>query len=79
MESAKASLGAQNEVTKKHLTDAVAQLEATQKHAAEGLKTSGQAFQNSVKQALADARASVQKASEAVAAMRSPTSTRPPR
>jgi len=80
MESAKASLGAQNEVTKKHLTDAVAQLEATHKDAAEALKTSGQAFQNSVKQALADTRASVQKASEAVAAMRSAaTSTKPPR
>jgi fructose-specific phosphotransferase system component IIB len=79
MEAAKASLGAQNEVTKKHLADAVAQLEATQKHVSEGLKTSGQEFQNSVKQALVDTRASVQKVSEAVAAVRSTTSTRPPR
>ena len=79
MESAKASLGAQNEVTKKHLTEAVAQLEATQKHIAEGLKTSGQAYQTAVSQAIADARASVQKVSEAVAAMRSAASTKPPR
>jgi hypothetical protein len=78
MDAAKASLGPQNAVTKKHLTDAITQLEATQKRAAEGLKASGQAFQASVTQAVADARASVQKASEAVAAMRSATSTRPP-
>ena len=79
MEVTKASLGAQNEVTKKHLADAVSQLEAAQKHVSEGLKASGQAFQNSVKQAVIDARASVQKVSEAVAATRSATSNRPPR
>jgi gas vesicle protein len=70
---------AQNEITKKHLADAVTQLEATQKHVAEGLKTSGQAFQTSVKQAVADARASAQKVSEAVAAMRSANSPKKPR
>jgi len=70
-ESAKASIGAQQDVTKKHLTEAVTALEAAQKHAAEGLKNAGQAFQTSIKQAIADARASVQKVSEAVAAKRS--------
>jgi ABC-type transporter Mla subunit MlaD len=70
-ESVKASIGAQHEATKKHLTDAVTHLEAVQKHAAEGLKSSGQAFQTSIRQTLADARASVQKISEAIASKRS--------
>ena len=78
-ESAKASLGAQQEATKKHLTEAVGKLEATQKHVAEGLKSSGEAFQTSIKQALADARASAQKVSEAVAAKRSAASTKKPK
>jgi hypothetical protein len=66
-------MSAQNEATKKALTEAVAHLEATQKHVGESLKTSGQAFQTSIKQAIADARASAQKVSEAVAAKRSAT------
>ena len=70
-ETAKASLSAQEDATKKHVADAITHLEATQKHAADGLKSSGQAFQNAIKKTLADARASVQKASEAVAAVRS--------
>lgn len=70
-ESVKASLDAQNETAKKYLKGAVTDLEAMQKHAAEGLKTSGEAFQSSFRQTLADARASVQKVSEAVAAKRS--------
>jgi hypothetical protein len=70
-ESAKGSLSTQHEAAKKHLTEAVTDLEATQKHVAEGLKSSGQAFQTSVQKALADARASAQKVSEAVAAKRS--------
>ena len=49
-------------------------LEATQKHVAESLKSSGQSFQTSVQKALADARASAQKISEAVAAKRSAAS-----
>jgi len=73
-ESAKASISAQQDVTKKHLTEAVTALEAAQKHAAEGLKSAGQSFQTSIKQAIADARASVQKVSEAVAAKRSAAS-----
>lgn len=74
-ESVKA-LGAQGEATKKHLDEAVTNLEATQKHAGESLKSSDQAFQTSVRQALADASASVQKISEAVAAKRSAASAR---
>ncbi len=70
-ESAKGSISTQHEAARKHLTEAVTDLEATQKHVAEGLKSSGQAFQTSVQKALADARASAQKVSEAVAAKRS--------
>src|SRR5712672_1369497 len=54
---------------------AVTDLEAVQKHAAEAVKNSGPAFQASIRQTLADARASVQKVSEAVAAKRSAEST----
>jgi hypothetical protein len=50
-----------------------------QKHATEAIKTSGQAFQTSIRQTLADARASVQKVSEAVAAKRSAESTKTPK
>jgi len=75
-ESVKASVDAQNEATKKHLKEAVTDLEAMQMHAAEALKNSGKAFQTSIRQTLADARASVQKVSEAVAAKRSAESTK---
>jgi len=70
-ESIKGSVGGQNEATKKHLKEATTYLEALQKHAAEGLKSTGKAFQTSVRKTLADARASVQHVSEAVAAKRS--------
>jgi len=77
-ESIKGSLGTQNEAAKKHLTEAATYLGAVQNHAAEALKSTGQGFQNSVRKALADARASVQEISEAVAASRSvpPTKNR---
>ncbi len=75
-ETAKASISSQNDAAKKHLTDAVTKLEATQKQIAEGLKSSGQKFQTSVSKAVADARASVQKISEAVAAKRSAASAK---
>ena len=71
MESVKGSMRAQTETTKKQLAAAVTYLEAVEKHAAESLKSSGRAFQSSARQALADARASAQKVSEAVAAKRS--------
>lgn len=70
-DSLKSSIGAQTEATKKELKDAVTYLEGVQKHAAEGVKSSGHAFQAAVRQTLADARASVQKVSDAVAARRS--------
>lgn len=69
--SVKASITAQNEAAQKQLKAAVSDLEAMQKHASEALKNSGQAFQTSVRQTLADARASVLKVSAAVAATRS--------
>ena len=73
-ESAKGAISTQRDAAKKHLTDGVTHLEATQKHVAESLKSSGQSFQTSVQKALADARASAQKISEAVAAKRSAAS-----
>ena len=75
-ESAKSTLNNQNAAVKKHMTDAVAQLEATQKRVNDGRKASGEKFQTSAQQALADARASVQKISEAVAAQRSAVSSK---
>jgi hypothetical protein len=65
------SVGAKNEATKKHLTEAATHLGAVQNHAAEAMKSTGKEFQTSVRKALADARASVQEISEAVAATRS--------
>ena len=70
-ESVKGSIAGQNEATRKHLTDAVASLEATQKHAAEALKSSGHALQAAIQHALESARASTQNVSEAIAAKRS--------
>ena len=78
-ESAKGSISTQNDAAKKHLADAVTHLEATQKHVGESLKSSGQAFQTSIQKALADARASAQKVSEAVAAKRSAISAKTPK
>jgi uncharacterized protein YqgV (UPF0045/DUF77 family) len=73
-ESAKGSISTQRDAAKKLLADGVTHLEATQKHVAKSLKSSGQSFQTSVQKALADARASAQKISEAVAAKRSAAS-----
>src|SRR6266850_266496 len=76
-DSAKNSVKAQNAAVKKHMADAVAQLEVAQKHVTDGLKASGEKFQASARQAVADARTTVQKISEAVAAQRSAASTKP--
>ncbi len=73
--SIKLSVGAQNEPVKKHLTEAVTHLQATQKHVAEGLKSSGQAVETSIRNAAAEARATVEKVSEAIAAKRSAASS----
>jgi hypothetical protein len=78
-EAAKGSISTQNDAAKKHLADAVTHLEATQKHIGESLKSSGQAFQTSIQKALADARASAQKVSEAVAAKRAALSAKTPK
>ena len=76
-ESVKASIGMQTQpAAQKRLKEAVADLESVQKHAAEALKNSGQAFETSIRQTLADARASAQKLSEAVAAVRSAAFTK---
>jgi len=56
-------------------TKSIKSLEATQKHAAESLKSSRNAFQTAVRKALADAHASVQSISAAVAAKRWAEST----
>jgi ElaB/YqjD/DUF883 family membrane-anchored ribosome-binding protein len=47
-ESAKTSMSTQRDAAKKHIGEAVTQLETTQKHLTDGLKTSGQAFQTSI-------------------------------
>jgi ABC-type transporter Mla subunit MlaD len=75
-ESAKTSASSRNAAVKKHVDDAVTQLEATQKHVNDGLKASGDKVQTAVRQTLADVRTSVQKISEAVAAQRSAASSK---
>ena len=75
IDSIKGSMAAQNEVAKKRLAEAVTYLEATGKHAADGVKSSGKEFQNAVRQTISDARAAAQKVSEAVAAKRTAEST----
>lgn len=70
-QAAKASTQAEHGNVAKHLGDAVKHLEATQAHLSDSLKATGTAFDTSVKKVLAEARASVQKISEAVAEKRS--------
>jgi len=76
-ESIKGSLAVQNGTTKKHLAEAMTYLEATGKHAADGVKSSGKELQTAVRQTIADARAAAQKVSEAVAAKRTSASAQP--
>ncbi len=64
------SLDSEGDAAKRHLVVAVTHLESLEKHAAECLRSSGQTFETSVRQAVADARASVQKVSEALAEQR---------
>jgi exonuclease VII small subunit len=73
-QSAKASIDTQKGNVAKHLTDAVKHLEATQANLNDSLKASGAALDASVKKVLAEARASVQKVSEAVAEKRAANS-----
>src|SRR5262249_29259867 len=69
-DSVKASMAGQSDTVKKHLTDAMTNLQEAQKHASDSLKANGEAFQSSVRQTLANTRTSVQNISEAVAAKR---------
>jgi hypothetical protein len=68
-------MNARNEVAqaaiKQQLTQAIEKLDSAHKHAADSLKSSGEAFLASLSNALADARAAVQNTSEAIAARRS--------
>ncbi|SRR5271166_1210241 len=75
-ESVKSSLSVQHDTDKKNLTEAAAHLDATQKHINEAMKTSGKAVEDSIAKALAEARASVEKVSEAVAARRAADSAK---
>jgi hypothetical protein len=75
IDSIKGSVATQNADAKKHLDQAVTFFEATRKHAADGVKTSGKEFQSAVRQTIADARAAVQQVSEAVAAKRAAAAT----
>ena len=75
IDSIKGSMAAQNEVAKERLAGAVTYLEATGKHAADGVKSSGKEFQTAVRQTISDARAAAQKVSEAVAAKRTAGAT----
>jgi 4-hydroxy-3-methylbut-2-en-1-yl diphosphate synthase IspG/GcpE len=67
----KASLGDQNEEAKRHLQVAMTALEAVQRHTGAALKDTGQAFEDSVRQSVGEARACAQEVSVALAEMRS--------
>lgn len=75
-QSAKASIDTQQGNVAKHLTDAVKHLEATQANLSDSLKATGTALDTSIKKVLAEARASVQKVSEAVAEKRAANSAK---
>jgi hypothetical protein len=70
-QSAKASINAERGKVAKQLTDAVSHLEVTQAGLSPSAKATGTAFDAAVKKVLAEARASAQKISEAVAEKRS--------
>lgn len=70
-ESISALIGEQSAAAKKLLGEAVTFLDAAGTEVAEALKSSGRGAETAVQRAIMDARASVQKISEAVAAKRS--------
>jgi hypothetical protein len=74
--SVKASIDIQQGNVAKHLTDAITHLEATQANLSDSLKATGAGFDASVKKVLVEARASVQKLSEAVAEKRAANSAK---
>ena len=73
------ALGAPGKVDNAAFDRAVVNLEATSAHVAKALKRSGKVAETAARHALADARASVQSLSEAVAVHRSATSQSSPK
>ena len=69
--SVRHSLDAQNELTKQYIDQAATYLHSTHKRIDEALKSSGDAAQGLIQSAIFDARESLQKISEAIAAKRS--------
>ena len=65
------AISEQTEVTRQHLGEAATWLDATQKHLEESLASKGEGLQAAVRKTLVDARAVVEKLSEALAAKRS--------
>jgi hypothetical protein len=74
IDSLKTSVSTQEEAARKHINEAMVNLESAGKHAVEGAKSFGDAFQGSVRKALAEARASAQNISEALAEERAANS-----
>jgi hypothetical protein len=74
-ESMRYLLGAETAATRRFLSEALAYLEATETHAADALTNTGHAAESSIHRAISEARACVQKISEAVAEKRSAAST----
>jgi hypothetical protein len=74
IDSLKTSVSTKEEAARKHINEAMVNLESARKHAAEGAKSFGETFQGSVRKALAEARASAQNISEALAEQRASSS-----
>jgi hypothetical protein len=74
IDSLKTAVSTQEEAARKHINEAVVNLESTRKHAVEGAKSFGESFQGSVRKALAEAKASAQNLSEALAEERAANS-----
>ena len=69
--SVKAVVDVRTDITKKHLNELVQDLEATEQHVGESLKSDGQAFHTALRQALDNSRSAVTKITDIVAARRS--------
>ena len=69
------SLEAQADATKTGIGEAVAYLQGAAQHTAQAVKSSGHDAERSIRQAIGDARAALQKISEAVAEKRSAAPT----
>jgi hypothetical protein len=74
IESLKTSVSPKDEAARKQINEAMANLESARKYAVDGAKSFGEAFQGSVRKALAEARASAQNISEALAQQRASSS-----